>query len=155
MIRRAKAGDIPALGRLLEQVERVHHNGRPDLFKDGGRKYDDRQLEKLIPDDKRPIFVYEDGAGEVLGYAFCVLEDHSGDSVMAPVLTMYIDDICVFEHVRGKGVGRALCGYVKEYAGSLGCHNVTLNAWACNPGAVAFYEKMGFTPYKFGMETLL
>ncbi len=155
MIRRAEERDIPAIGKLLEQVELVHHRGRPDLFKDGGRKYYDDELREILADDARPIFVYDDEKYGVLGYAFCVLEDHRGENVMTPILTLYIDDICVFEHVRGRGVGRALCEYVKEYARSVGCHNVTLNAWACNPGAVAFYEKMGFTPYKFGMETVL
>ena len=40
-IRRAEEKDIPRLGELLLQVCRVHHQGRPDLFRTGGRKYDD------------------------------------------------------------------------------------------------------------------
>lgn len=154
-IRRAETRDIPVMGRLLEEVELVHHEGRPDLFKNGGRKYFDAQLEEILADDTRPIFVYDDEAEGVLGYAFCVLQDHTGDNVMTPILTLYIDDICVFERIRGRGVGRAIYEHVREYARSIGCHNVTLNVWECNPGARAFYEKMGLVPYKYGMEELL
>ena len=155
MIRRGKKEDIEVIGRLLEQVEMVHHLGRPDLFTDGGRKYYDDELERILEDDRRPVFVYDDERDGVLGYAFCVLEDHAGENVMMPILTCYIDDICVFEHVRGRGVGRAIYEYVRDWARVYGCYNVTLNVWECNPGAKAFYEKMGLTPYKYGMEVIL
>ena len=152
-IRRARARDIPAIGALLEEVELVHHRGRPDLFKNGGRKYSDAELAEILSDDTRPVFVCDDGG--VLGYAFCVFQDHSGESVMEPNLTLYVDDICVFERCRGRGVGRALYEHVRGFAKSSGCYNVTLNVWECNPGARAFYEKMGLAPYKYCMEDIL
>jgi hypothetical protein len=40
MIRRAEHKDIEKIGDLLSQVDMVHHNGRPDIFKIG-RKYSD------------------------------------------------------------------------------------------------------------------
>lgn len=155
MIRRAEESDMPAIGALLEEVELVHHRGRPDLFKNGGRKYYDEELKVLLKDENRPIFVYDDEAGGVLGYAFCILEDHAGENVMTSIKTLYIDDICVFERARGRGVGRTLYEHVLKYAGSIGCYNVTLNVWECNPGARAFYEKMGMKPYKTSMEAIL
>ena len=56
---------------------------------------------------------------------------------------------------RGKGVGRALYHHVLDFARAEGCYNVTLNVWACNPGAQRFYEAMGMVPQKLGMETIL
>ena len=52
-------------------------------------------------------------------------------------------------------MGSALYDYVLDYARSIGCYNVTLNVWACNPGAMAFYESRGLTPQKIGMEKIL
>ena len=69
--------------------------------------------------------------------------------------TLYIDDICVDETARGQGVGRALYDHILDYAREKGCYNVTLNVWNCNPGAMAFYEKLGLAPYKVGMEKIL
>lgn len=75
-IRRAETGDIPRLGDLLLQVCRVHHQGRPDLFRAGGRKYTDEELAVLLTDPSRPILVAEDETGTVQGYAFCVIQPH-------------------------------------------------------------------------------
>ena len=69
MIRFAKEKDIPKLGDLLEQVDLVHHKGRPDIFKIG-RKYNDDELKALLKDEKRPILVFADENDAVLGYCF-------------------------------------------------------------------------------------
>ena len=71
-IRRAGEGDIPRMGELLLQVYRVHHQGRPDLFREGGRKYSDAQLRELLGNEERPILVALDESDRVLGYAFCI-----------------------------------------------------------------------------------
>lgn len=156
-IRQAQAEDIPALGRLLEQVEMVHHLGRPDLFKRGGRKYNDDQLRELLCDvERRPILVAADEtSGQVVGYAFCMLVQHINDNVLTDVRTLYLDDLCVDETLRGQHVGRVLYDAVLALARERGCYNVTLNVWSCNPAAMRFYEKCGLVPQKVGMEVIL
>lgn len=154
IIRRASARDIPAVGRLLYQVHKVHSDARPDLFKPGARKYTDEELTRILADDRTPVFVAErDGA--VLGYAFCVHQQHLGSNSLTDIKTLYIDDLCVDEASRGLHVGRALYDHVLGYARACGCYNVTLNVWAGNEGAHRFYEKVGMKPQKFGMETIL
>lgn len=153
-VRRAVEGDIPALMRLLVQVNMVHHNGRPDLFKGPTTKYTEAELRALLKDDATPVFVCAGEDGAVLGHGFCVLQ-HSGGQLMEEHGTLYIDDICVDEAARGQGVGRALYEHILGFAREKGLYNVTLNVWSCNPGAMAFYEKLGLKPYKVGMETIL
>ena len=153
-IRRAKESDTGAIIRLLEQVLEVHHSGRPDIFKGGTRKYTDSELYELIKDDTRPIFVAE-GEHGVLGYAFCIIKEQHGDNILTDMRTLYIDDLCVDEAIRGGGIGRALYEYVKDYARGIGCYNLTLNVWECNQSAKRFYEKMGLLPQKTVMEALL
>ena len=153
-VRRAEARDIPAIMDLLVQVNMVHHNGRPDLFKGPTTKYTAGELEAILADDATPVFVCVDGEGRVLGHGFCVMQ-HSGGQLMEEHDTLYIDDICVDEAARGRGVGRALYDAILAFARERGCYNVTLNVWTCNPGAMRFYEKLGMTPYKIGMEQIL
>lgn len=153
-IRRAEIKDMPAIIDLLNQVLTVHHNGRPDLFKAECRKYNDDELCELIADDDKPIFVAEDN-GMVLGYAFCVFICHENDNILTDIKTLYIDDLCVDENVRGKHVGKSLYEYVLDFARESGCYNVTLNVWSCNEKAMGFYQKCGLTPYKVGMEKIL
>ena len=154
-VRRAMPGDIPGILNLLLQVDMVHHNGRPDLFKGPATKYNSDELLQIIQDDDTPVFVCVDDDGNVSGHAFCVHKQVVDNAVLTDVKTLYIDDICVDEAARGQGVGRKLYESVIEYARAGGFYNVTLNVWACNPGAVKFYEKMGLTPQKIGMEFIL
>ena len=155
-IRRAGERDIPGIDKLLEQVCMVHHIGRPDLFQGNrSRKYTDEQLTKMLSEKDRPIFVAVDEAQRVLGYAFCILQQHPNDNVLTDIKTLYVDDLCVDENIRGKHIGSALYEYVLKYARQLGCYNVTLNVWTCNEPAMRFYEKCGLKPQKIGMETIL
>ena len=154
-IRRAAENDIPAVLNLLVQVNMVHHNGRPDLFKGPTTKYTGDELRGIFADDDAPVFVCVDESGAVLGHGFCIFQQHPDHRLLTDVKTLYIDDICVDEAARGRGVGRALYGHILSFAREKGCHNVTLNVWSCNPGAMRFYEKLGLTPYKVGMEQIL
>ena len=107
-VRRAEARDISAILNLLVQVDMVHHNGRPDLFRGPATKYTADELKAILADEARPVFVCVDEEDRVLGHGFCVMQE-----------------------------------------------TVTLNVWSCNPGAMAFYEKLGLVPYKVGMEKIL
>ena len=153
-IRRARSDDAPAIEELLSQVLDIHHEIRPDLFKSGARKYTRRQLEQLIADDRRPIFVAEDD-GKVTGYAFCIFERHVNDNILTDIGSLYIDDLCVDSHSRGRHIGRRLYEYVLEFARANGCYNVTLNVWQGNDSAMSFYNKMGLKPQKIHMEVIL
>ena len=90
-----------------------------------------------------------------MGHAFCIHKQFKNDSVLTDIRTLYIDDICVDENIRGQKVGETLYNYVVEYAKAEGFYNITLNVWSCNPGAVKFYETMGLKPQKIGMEYIL
>ena len=153
-IRRAQKKDMKQIDELLEQVDLVHHKGRPDLFKIG-RKYNDEQLLAIIEDDNTPILVAVDEEDRVLGYAFCVFKQFVDDNILTDIKTLYIDDLCVYEHLRGQHVGRTLYEAVLQFAREHNCYNVTLNVWALNENAMKFYEKCGLKPQKIGMETIL
>lgn len=155
-IRRAKEKDMDRINELLRQVCMVHHIGRPDLFKgNNNRKYTNEQLLGIIHDDLRPIFVAVDEADQVMGYAFCIFQQHLNDNILTDIKTLYIDDLCVDENIRGRHIGKTLYEYVLKFAKEQGCYNVTLNVWNCNETAMRFYENCGLKPQKIGMETIL
>lgn len=153
-VRRAQNKDIPRINDLLLQVNLVHHYGRPDLF-NVGRKYTEEQLTGIIADDHTPIFVAVDENDMVCGYAFCIFKQFVNDNILTDIKTIYIDDLCVDENIRGQHIGKTLYDYVVAFAKESGCYNVTLNVWSCNPSAMAFYEKCGLKPQKIGMEHII
>ncbi len=143
---------IPGMLKLLLQVGEVHRQIRPDLFRAGAQKYDAPALRALLSDPGRPIFVAEE-AGEVLGYCFCILRDYRRDpGAFRPRLEVYIDDLCVDEAHRGRGIATALYRHVTAWAKDLGCSHITLNVWQGNDSAMRFYEKAGLTPRSITME---
>ena len=154
MIRKATHNDIPRILELLSQVNDVHAEGRPDFFIKGKRKYNEEDLLKIINDDTTPVFVCEEN-DDIKGYAFCVIQDLSQCDNLRPDKSLYIDDICVDENYRRHGVGKKLYEHVVQFAKEEKCFNITLNVWAKNPGAQAFYESMGMTVQKVCMEKIL
>ncbi len=154
-IRKAHNGDIKRLTELLSQVLEVHHKGRPDIFKGGAVKYTKKELEELLSDGFRPVFVACDENDVALGYCFCVIETVQGNNILNDMKTLYIDDLCVDEKVRGRHIGTDLYKYALDFAEDMGCYNVTLNVWALNDGALEFYKKLGMEPMKIYMEKRL
>jgi ribosomal protein S18 acetylase RimI-like enzyme len=139
---------------LLYQVDAVHHGIRPDLFKSNTPKYNEQELETILNDSSKPIFVYE-AENRILGHAFCQITEVKDNRLLQDIKTLYIDDICIDETVRGKHIGTALFEYVRDYAKSIGCYNVTLNVWEGNDSALSFYRKMGMQVQKTGMEVII
>ncbi len=154
MIRRAEEKDIPKICDLLEQVCLVHHKGRPDIFK-VGKKYSEEDLKAMIKDEKRPILVCADENDEVTGYCFCIYQQHTDNSILSDIKTLYIDDLCVDESLRGRHIGQELYEAATRLARESGCYNLTLNVWSCNRSALRFYEAQGLIPQKVGMELIL
>lgn len=154
-IRRATAADLDGVNRLLCQVLAVHHEGRPDLFKGGTKKYTDEELCAILTSEQTPVFAAFDDADTMLGYCFCEITQHIDHNILTPIKTLYIDDLCVDETCRGQHVGKALYTHVLDFAKAVACYNVTLNVWAFNESAIRFYERMGMKPQKIGMETVI
>ena len=128
MVRKATTNDIQRILELLVQVDMVHHEGRPDLFKGPATKYNAEELQGIINDETTPVFVCENDEGYVVGHAFCIHKQVIGDSVLTDVV---------------------------DYAKKKNYYNITLNVWTCNPGATKFYEAMGLKPQKTCMEQIL
>ena len=141
VIRRAQQQDMERINELL--------------FQYGQKKYTDAQLAEIIQDDNRPVFVAVDEKNKVLGYAFCIFKQFLNHNIMTDIKTLYIDDLCVDEALRGQHIGKTLYEEVLKFAKAEGCYNVTLNVWSCNESAQKFYESCGLKPQKVGMETIL
>ncbi len=153
-IRPAKMEDVSGIGALLYQILDVHHQGRPDLFFGGVKKYTDEEVRSFLGDKTRPIFVAVE-EDRVVGYAFCIVQEEKKSPILTPIKTLYLDDLCVDETMRGAGIGTVLFDYVRNFAKESGCYNLTLNVWNCNEKALRFYEKCGMKVQKIGMETIL
>ena len=154
-IRLAQPKDIPALLGLLEQILSVHHQARPDIFKESGGKYSKEELEQLMAQEHTPIFVYENADGQILGHLFVTIKEVSDNPVLHPIKTLFIEDLCVDQATRGQKIGDQLYQFALRYAKEIGCYNLTLNVWNDNEGALRFYQRQSMKPQETVMETIL
>ena len=150
LIRQAEISDIPEILRLLKQVCNVHHAIRPDIFKRDGSKYYDLDLIDILNDEDLPVWcAIEDD--KLLGYCFCRVDISFGPASTVRK-ELYIDDLCVDETAREKGVATCLFTHVRMLAKMNGFQFITLNVWEGNDSAMRFYEKMGMKPRKVFMD---
>ena len=154
-IRNAQSKDSEKIIDLLQQVLELHAKIRPDIFIPGTTKYTPEELQALMNDEEKPIYVAIDDNDCVIGYAFCQIKQQPFSNNMIPFKSMFIDDLCVESTCRGQHIGEQLFEYVKTQAKKLGCYEVTLNVWAGNTGAEHFYEKMGMKTKERTMEFIL
>lgn len=154
IIRKAKLTDIDRLSELLYEVHKLHARHRPDVFKKRKQKYTKKDLESILTNELTPVWVAEEKK-QVVGYLFGIYEEIKDHKSMTDRKSLYIDDLCVDKDFRKKGIGRQLYNYAKMVARTNGCYDITLNVWNLNPGAIAFYEKLGMQPMKVYMEEIL
>ena len=154
-IRRAEKKDIPQIIELLGQVLQIHADIRPDIFISGTTKYTNDELEQMIKDEMKPIYVAVNENDMCVGYAFCQLKEQPFSNNMVQFKSLFIDDLCVDKSTRGQHIGEQLFEYVKSEAKRMGCYEVTLNVWAGNTSAEKFYEKMGMKTKERQMEYIL
>ncbi|MCR5093330.1 MAG: GNAT family N-acetyltransferase [Lachnospiraceae bacterium] len=154
-IRRAVKGDIDRILAMLSQILELHAALRPDIFVPGTTKYTAGDLETMLQDDRKPIYVAADEEDTAVGYVFCQIREQPFTNTMVPFKSFFIDDLCVDAPMRGQHIGEQLFEYAKQEAARLGCYEVTLNVWQGNDAAERFYEKMGMKTKERQMELIL
>lgn len=154
-IRTAEVGDYAKIAEMLEYMCRLHAEGRPDIFAAGAAKYDCGKLSAICADPDTPVYVADEG-GRLCGYCMCrFLMRGDKSEVTRPYFSLWVDDLCVLPECRRMGVASALMEHVRACAAERGCHNIELNVWDFNSGAVDFYEDFGFSVQRRIMELRL
>ena len=154
-IRKAEEKDILKIMELLGQVLQIHADIRPDIFIPGTTKYTEEELKAILKDEEKLIYVAVNEEDVCIGYAFCQIQEQPFSNNMVPFKSLFIDDLCVDQQIRGQHIGENLFEYVKSEARKLNCYEVTLNVWAGNTSAEKFYEKMGMRTKERQMEYIL
>ena len=154
-IRKAEEKDILKIMELLGQVLQIHADIRPDIFIPGTTKYTEEELKAILKEEEKPIYVAVNEEDVCIGYAFCQLQEQPFSNNMVPFKSLFIDDLCVDQQIRGQHIGESLFEYVKSEARKLNCYEVTLNVWTGNTSAEKFYEKMGMRTKERQMEYIL
>lgn len=134
--------DFPTFRRMSAQVHALHAVWRPEIF---------RQTEEPIPMD---LFAERCAKQEILlacmenepiGYAaFSVIERNFPMMFYRKVLDL--DNLCIEEAFRGKGVGKQLLLRLMQHGKALGCTELQLTCDPMNEAGKALYTSVGMQP---------
>lgn len=150
-IRPATENDFEAINNLRAQVNALHVQGRPDIFKPGFCEELQGHLKMYLASETNAV-IAADADGQIVGFAMV-------DYIMRPESPYnlarsfyHVAEIGVDPAFQRKGVATALTAYMKKDALQRGFPSIELDVWAFNESALAFYEKAGFTTYRRFME---
>lgn len=155
MIRKAEIKDLDRILVLLKEVNNVHAKLRPDLFIEGKTKYTQQELEEIILNNTKIIFVYVDKDDVVLAYLICeeqITEQHNNRKY---VKTLYFDDVCIDPLHRRIGIGTKLYLHAVKYARDNGYYRITLNVWASNEESEHMIGSLDLSEEKTTYEQIL
>ena len=153
-IRFAEENELDRINDLRKQVNDVHVEGKPDVFKPGfGEELKD--FIKVIWNDPEQSIVVAESEGDICGFAVLHHINKPENPFMYERDFLDIDEFCVEKDHRRQGVASALIEFIKTYAKDQGYKRIELNMWEFNQDALAFYEAAGFETFRRYMEMFI
>ena len=153
-VRFAEFGDLERVNALRKQVNDLHVQGRPEVFKAGFPEELRGYVYTVFNDPRMKIAVCE-RESVICGFALLNRVTRPETPYMLERHYLDIDEFCVDAAWRRQGVGTELVRFIRDYAGAEGFDRVELNMWEFNQDALAFYEAVGFRTYRRYMEMKL
>ncbi|MBQ7582845.1 MAG: GNAT family N-acetyltransferase [Lachnospiraceae bacterium] len=154
LVRLAKEADLDRVNELRRQVNDLHVQGRPDIFKPGFPQELRDYVHVIFEDPEQDIVVAEQG-GVICGFAVLHHIQKPETPFMFVRDFLDVDEFCVDQAYRRQGAASAIIAFIKDLAKERGFNRIELNMWEFNQDALAFYEAAGFTTYRRYMEMYL
>jgi diamine N-acetyltransferase len=154
MIQVLETRDSQLLASLNEEIQRLHHDLYPAIFKPYNRISVLAAFDQLLTDPASKAFAAfrEDKAA---GYALITKKTKRESAFTYGYQLLYIDQLLVVRQDRSQGLGQVLLNRVYQEAQDLGIHRIELDHWTLNESARYFFEKAGFQYFNERMFQLL
>ena len=151
-VRRAVLSDSDQIARLTADVQRLHNEAMPDLFKPpSDALFPPARLAQILGSTDATVAVAELDGGELVGCVYFDVKERPDSAFRRGETCVYVHQIAVRGDARRKGVGTALIAFVQEEAGKASASAIQLDHWAFNAPARSFFERCGFEPTQIMM----
>ncbi|MEI3394542.1 MAG: GNAT family N-acetyltransferase [Clostridia bacterium] len=111
----------------------------------------EKEILDIINNEEKISFVAEENE-KILGIIVLKIKEVINHINLKNSKVLWIEELCVDENNRGKGIGKILINNAKEIAKDLKCERLELNCWEANKDAITFYEKQGMKSQRRIME---
>jgi ribosomal protein S18 acetylase RimI-like enzyme len=146
-IRLATPGDHVLFHALNADVQRLHYETRPDLFKAPSEVRSSREEFAALFNKPGVSIWFAFSGGEPVGYVYVEQRERPEDELQRAQRALYVHQLSVRPEARRRGVGTALMRQALTTARAAGVMRVELDVWAFNEGARQLYRALGYTPW--------
>ena len=148
IVRLPRSQDYERVSKIMDQVQQLHVEWRPDVYKPASPLITMDMFEAILKDEN---WYVAEADGVVVG-VLELMKRHveSPAQVMKDVL--FISTMAVDEKYRGKGIGHLFFEKVKRLKQEKGYDTIELQVNAKNRLAYEMYRKYGFTEKSINME---
>ena len=148
-IRKATPDDSLILSNLCMDVQKLHSDAHPEVFKSPqSEDFAKDFFEKILINDTSFVFIAEENE-EALGYVFCNLVERPESAILFARRHLMIEQISVRPQAQGRGVGSKLMNQVEATAREMNVPMVQLGSWDFNANAHGFFERLGYEKWHF------
>ena len=140
-IRKATMADAPALRELYLELERDAVRFQPEHFVTGERE--DAFFRDIFESPSQDILVMDDG-GEAVGFVHVMMIPQKRVPCLKPQTAVYMQDLCVREDMRNRGIGTGLVRAAKAYGRENGADFIRTQVFPQNTDGLRFYARSGF-----------
>ena len=153
IMRNAKFSDFNDVNNLMLELHNLHVKNRNDVFKATDSPMKEEYFKDLLNNKDVKLFVIENlENSEIVGYSNLKLMNTPNIDIVVKSKYIYIDDFCIKQAYKRKGIGKKLFNFILEYAKQQGVESVQLNVWSFNEDAIEFYKFMGMKERNVRME---
>jgi GNAT superfamily N-acetyltransferase len=155
VIRRATIQDYDALCAIWAEVDSLHADALPHLFRrPQGPVRSFERVAELLADQNTAILAAE-LEDELVGVVTVVINTSAPHPIFVPRSWAVVEDICVSSSHRRRGIGQALMRAAHDWARQRGVADMELTVWEFNKDAREFYEALGYTTVRRRMSSSL
>ena len=141
LIRKAVNDDIGELRKLYLALEEDGVRYQPEHFVIGERT--EEFFQSIFDSNDQDILV-ADVDGNAIGFVHVMILQQKKVSCLKPQSVVYLQDLCVREDMRNKGIGAKLIRASKDYGKDHGADFIRTQVFPGNIDGMRFYERNGF-----------
>lgn len=149
-IRLAKKEDYESVKKIMSQVQDMHVEWRPDIYKHNDNLIPQEVFEKIIEND---TFYVAESDNSVVGILEITYRHIESPSHMTRDV-IFVDTMAIDEKYRRLGIGHKMFDFLKQLKVEKNLDGIELQVNARNSVAYEMYKKYGFTEKSINMELL-
>ena len=148
IVRLPRLQDYERVSQIMDQVQQLHVEWRPDVYKPASPLITMDMFEAILKDEN---WYVAEADGVVVGILE-LMKRHVESPAQVTKDVLFISTMAIDEKYRGKGIGHLFFEKVKRLKQEKGYDTIELQVNAKNRLAYEMYRKYGFTEKSINME---